>query len=246
MAKKVGFPHNFYVVGHDLSADIAVINRCGSPRQTLDVPGMNSSAMERLLAHGNGELDFNSWFDDAALLEHAVLSNPPTGDRVACWFLGTSLDDQVAMISGKQINHDQTRGADGSLASTTQILGSGAPLEWGNSLTAGKVTHSSAGSTTGSVGDQSTAGAAIYLHIFSLSSGTPTVTVQDSSNTTNGIDGAWTTLKAFTIQSKAGERVTISGTVEKGLRVTTSGTFSNLVFAAALRRGEAVDDAAYA
>ena len=44
----------------------------------------------------------------------------------------------------------------------------------------------------------------------------------------------------------ASERKTVSGTVNRYLRLTTTGTFVNCIFAVAIRRGEAVDDEAYA
>ncbi|NIV28256.1 MAG: hypothetical protein GWN58_01720 [Anaerolineae bacterium] len=43
----------------------------------------------------------------------------------------------------------------------------------------------------------------------------------------------------------AAERVTVAGTVDRYLRVTSSGTFTSADFAVMVRRGESVDDEAY-
>jgi len=41
------------------------------------------------------------------------------------------------------------------------------------------------------------------------------------------------------------ERVTVSGAVERYLRITTTGTFSNLDFCVSTRRGTSQDDVAF-
>ena len=75
-------------------------------------------------------------------------------------------------------------------------------------------------------------------------SGTPTVTIEQSSD--NGSGDAWATVLSFTAVGYASaptaERVTVSGAVERYLRITTTGTFSNLDFVVTTRRGTAQDD----
>lgn len=246
MAKKAGYPQNFFIGGYDLSGDVGVMDRVAGPRTTLAANGLNSSAMERLIALSSGEMSFRTYFNDAANQQHVALKGLGTTDKVAMWFTGTTLDDVCAMLNGKQINYDPTRGADGSLLFLTQVLGNADPIEWGNTVTAGKITHSSAGSSTGSIGTQTTNGAVGYINIFSVGSGTPTFILQDSQDTSNGIDGTWATLITFATQAQGAERKEVSGTIDKGLRMTTTGSFANAVFAVGLRRGESVDDVAYA
>ena len=246
MAKKAGLAHNFYVGGYDLSGDIGSIENAASPRTFLSAPVLDKSAMVRLKGRTDGALDFSTWFDDAALLEHVALSGLPTADVVSIWFLGTTLGDVCGMLSSKQVNYDPTRAEDGSLAIMVNNQGQGVPLEWGKSVTAGKVTFSSAGSKTGEITAQTTSGGVGYIQVFSVGSGTPTFVLQDSSNTTNGIDGDWATLITFATQARGAERKEVSGTVEKALRLTTTGSFANAVCAVGFRRGESVDDVAYA
>ncbi len=242
MAKKSGLSQNFYLGGYDLSGDVGAVATAASPKSALAITGLDKSAVERVLGLADGELSFNTWFNDATDQEHAALKGLPTTDAVALYLMGTALGDAAAGLAGKQINYDWSRNDDGSLKGSVQVLANGTPLEWGDAVTAGKVTHASASSSTGSVGAQSTAGAMGYLQVFSVGSGTPTFVIEDSSDTTNGSDGTWATLLTFATQVQGAERKTVTGTVEKGLRATTTGTFTNAVFAMALRRGTANDD----
>jgi hypothetical protein len=86
------------------------------------------------------------------------------------------------------------------------------------------------------------------LHIFDINSGTPTVIIQESSDSGSG--DAWATIKAFAAVANgnepASERVTVAGGIERYLRISVTGTFSNCKYAVAVRRGESTDDTAYA
>lgn len=252
MPKEAGLGDLYFQNGYDLSGDVGSLSRVASPRATLPVTGINSSAIERVQRQSDGEISFNSWFNDAANQEHAALK-AKTDPSYCMYVAGGALGDPVAMLVAVQTNYDGNRGADGALALSVQALSKGnvagtitdRGLEWGTLVTGGKVTIASAGAATGEVTAQTTAGAALMLQVFSLASGTPTFVAQDSSDTTNGIDGTWATLKTFTIQAQGAERLTVAGTVEKGLRLNATGTFSNAVVALGVRRGESTDSVAY-
>jgi len=245
MAKKTGLGQSFYIGGKDISGDVSAMDNVSSPKEVLDVTGIDKSAIERIAGRGSGEVSFTTFFNDAANQQHAALKSVSRTDVVACYFQSSTLGETAAGIVAKQMNYDTTRGTDGSLTNSVQLLANSNVLEWGNTVTAGKITQSSAGSTTGIVTASSPAGGAAYIQIFSLSSGTPTFVLQDSSDTTNGTDGSWATLLTFATQAVGAERKTVSGTVNKGLRITTTGTFSNAVIAVMFRRGEAVDAEGY-
>ena len=73
---------------------------------------------------------------------------------------------------------------------------------------------------------------------FTLSSGSPTVKIEDSANNSD-----WADLITFSTSSAASaERKTVTGTVNRYVRCTLTGTFSNLAFAVILVRGTAQDD----
>lgn len=246
MAKQSGLGQAFYAGGYDLSGDVSAINKAASPRATLEKTGINSSAVERILTHGNGELEWTSHFNPAAAQEHAALSTLPTADVVTMWLLGTASGADVACLNGKQINYDPNRTANGDLMLGVQAESNSSPLEWAELLTdGGKSTHASA--TSDSVhldnGAGTSNGVAAYLEFFSRASGTPTFLVEHSTN-----DSVWATLLTFDGTGGAtpfGERKTASGTVNRYLRAATTGTFTTAVFSIAVRRGTAQDDKAY-
>ena len=249
MAKKSGLGQQIFVHGYDLSGDVAAINNAGSPRDLLDATALNASAHERFVGLSDGNLGVSSWFNDATEQEHAAFSGLPTTDRIVTWAFGATRGDVAACLVAKQLNYDGTRGTDGSLSFTIDTqAASGEPLDWCNTLTTGKETHSSAGSSTSrDDGAGTTAGMVGYLEITDLDSGTATVTIQESSD--NGSSDAWTNVMTFSTVGYASaptaERITSSGTVERYLRITTTGTFSNLDFCVSTRRGTSQDDVSF-
>lgn len=256
MAKQSGLGDQLYVQGVDLSGDVGSVGAVVTRRAALhDVTGINATAVERITGLGDGEISFNSWFNDGGAANRAAgagssfvaLSALPTTDVYAMYCRGSTLSAPAAGLQAKQVNHDPTMPQGGPLAMTTQVLGAaGYPLEWGNLVTAGKITHASASTTTGEVGTSSALGAIGYLQVFSVATGTPTFVVQTSSDTTNGVDGTWANAIVFATTAAGAERKTVTGTVDKGLRVRTFGTFTNAVFAVMVRRGEAGDDVSLA
>jgi len=248
MAKKSGLGEQIFVHGYDLSGDVAAIDNAGSPRNLLDLTAINSSGTERLVGLSDGNLAVSSWFNDATEQEHAAFSGLVTTDRILTWALGATRGDVAACLVAKQLNYDASRGADGSLSFSVDSQADGISLDWCDTLTTGKETHSSAGSSTSrDDGAATSAGMVAYLEVTDIDSGTPTVTIQQSSD--NGSSDAWATVLSFTAVAAAAaptaERVTVSGAVERYLRITTTGTFSNLDFCVSTRRGTSQDDVAF-
>ena len=155
----------------------------------------------------------------------------------------TGIDKSAAERVQGLVDGQQSFNAWFALSFSVSQMGEGIIPEWGQMLTAGKRTDTEA--TNGATKDDSastSAGASSVLHVFSFTGTNVTVTVQDS---TNG--SSWATLIAHTAADDVtSERKTVSGTVNRYLRVITAGTFSSAVFALSLRRGEAVDRVAYA
>ena len=248
MAKKSGLGQQIFVHGYDLSGDIATIDNAGSPRNLLDITAINASATERLVGLSDGNISVSSWFNDSTEQEHDALSGLVTTDRIVTWAFGATRGDVAACLVAKQLNYDGSRGSDGSLSFSVDTQADGISLDWCNTLTTGKETHSSAGSSTSrDDGAGTTAGMVAYLEITDCDSGTPTVTIQESSD--NGSSDAWVNVLSFSAVGYASaptaERVTSSGTVERYLRITTTGTFSNLDFCVSTRRGTSQDDVAF-
>ena len=245
MAKQTGLTDNFFIDGHDLSGDVTSVDTISGSKATLETPVIESAGMGRLAGHGSGEISFTSWFDDGTNLEHTALAGMPTTDVVVLYTRGVASDSPAAGIVAKQINYDGSKGSDKSLTMNVQCLANAVPLEWGVLLTAGAITQSSAGSESSKDDSASSSnGIAAYLQMIDINSGTPTITIEHSAN-----NSSWSTLLSFSAVANgnepAAERVTASGTVNRYLRITSTGTFSNAKFVVAYRRGESVDDTSY-
>ena len=244
MAKQAGLGDAFYIGGYNLSGDVSSVDTVSARRATIDTPVLEKSAMVRLPGMADGEISFTSWFDDGTDLSHTALKTLATTDNEVLYCRGIAADSPAAMLVAKQINYDFTRATDKALSASIQCLSNGTALEWGVLLQA-EATHSSATSSSSKDDSaSSSAGLAAVLQIVSINSGTPTFKIMDSANNSD-----WADLVSFTAVANgnepASERVSVTGTVNRYLRVTSTGTFSNAKFIIGYRRGEAEDDTAY-
>ena len=246
MSKRSGLGNRLYVGGYDLSGDVGAISSLSTPRGSQVNTGIDKFATERLLMGVDASLSFDTWFNDATDKLHDALSTLPTTDRQAIFAVSTTRGASAFSMEAKQVNYDWTRSAEGGLAGAVSLSQSGGERpEWGEMI-AMKETIASAGDLTGWIdvgGVQTTDGVVCRLQIFTLGSGTPVITLQDSSDTTNGDDGSWSTIGTFTNNTaRTAQRLSVAGNVEKALRIEASGTFTNLVVVAVVRRGTAEDD----
>jgi hypothetical protein len=243
MSKRSGLGNQLYVGGYDISGDVGALSNLSTPRGEQNVTGIDKSANERIQLLVDGDISFDTFFNDATDQIHDALSTLPTTNRQGMFLVSTTRGEPAFAMNAKQINYDWSRAAEGSLTGTTQLLqADGNSPAWGESI-AMKETIASAGDITGYIDVQTTSGVVAFLQIFTLGSGTPVITLQDSSDTTDGDDGSWSTIGTFTINSaRSAERLAVAGTIEKALRIEASGTFTNLVVAAMIRRGTAEDN----
>ncbi len=234
MAKQSGIGASFFVGSVDLSGDVGAVTSAETLRNQQDVTGLNKSAIERIQTLRDGTMAFASFWNTTAGQVVPTLQTMPRTDRICTIMLSSTLGDAAASINGKQMNYPITRGQDGSLAATTDVKGNGSPVEWGEMLTTGKQTFASGTLDTTAIdfGAVSTLfGMAAYLHVFSLGSGTPTVTIQDSANNSAFLA---ITAGAFTAITAAGsERIQtgLAATIRRYVRIEVTGTYTNLVAA---------------
>lgn len=245
MTKKTGLGQAFYLGGYNLSGDTGAGNDIGGGLAgTQDVTGIDKSAFERIGLQRDGRLGWNSFFNPEAAKAHEVLSGLPTTDRHLVWATGTAIGSPAACMVGKQIDYNPTRGQDGALTIAVQAQANGFGLEWGDLLTAGVRTDTTA--TNGAsldLGIGSTAfGMQAYLQVFAFTGTTATITVQESGD--NGVGDAWAAVAggafAAVTAGPAAARIQTARdqTVERYLRVATSGTFTNLQFAVIVIRND--------
>ncbi len=197
MAKQSALGSQFFIDQYDLSGDIGAVTSAETTRASFDVTGIDKSAMERITGLRDGTMSFASfWNTTASTGDIAVLQTATRSDRICSVFIGATVGYPAASITGKQMGYPVTRGQDGSIGATTtvQANGLGMGLEWGEMLTTGKQSFAT-GTVNGTsidLGSASTAfGAAAYLHVISVASGTATFAIQDSTDnvTFNNITG---------------------------------------------------------
>jgi hypothetical protein len=239
MAKQTGLGDRLFVDGYDLSGDIGSIQSVRGGPAAMDVTDITQSGYGRLGGHRDGGIDFTSWFDKAALASHPALSTLPTADRIVSYFHGQTIGNTCASCVAKQIGYDGIRAADGSFPLTVAATSNGYGVEWGLQLTAGKRTDTTATSpATGLDGTASSAlGAQAYLHVFSFTGTSVTVTLQDSAD--NATFAAIASPMVFTAATgRTSERIAVTGTVRRYVRAITTGTFSSAVFAVQFVRND--------
>lgn len=246
MTKSSGMGAQLYIDGYDLSGNAGSLSRIGGGPAPLVVTAINKSAPERLGGVRDGSMDFMTFFDVAALAEHAALSPLTTSDRIATYAHSTTLGDPAASIVCKQVDYAPTRGADGSLTVTVPQPATGYGLEWGVMLTAGKRTDT--GATAGTAVDFAAGtnfGLQAYLHVFSFTGTDATITIQESSDNAgdayaNVVGGGFTQVTSAPTKQRIATATNLA--VERYLKVTTTtaGGFTSLVFAVAVVRNEAV------
>lgn len=229
MAKQSGLGDNFYVGGYDLSGDINSLGNVGGGNSPLEVTGINKYAIERIGGLRDGRIEFTSYFNNSSAPSgaHPVLRQLPRTDVQFTYCRGTSVGSPACSLIGKQTNYDGTRGDDGTFTFQVSAQANAYGAEWGNLLTAGLVNNTAAATgTTYDSGSGTSNGLQAYLHVSSFTGTSVTVKVQHSTNGT-----AWSDLLSFTAATGIGtERKSVTGTVNRYLRVVTSGTFSDATF----------------
>jgi hypothetical protein len=240
MAKQTGLGDQLLVDGFDLSGDIQQLGRVAGGNTPLDMTGINKSAYERQGGLRDGGIDFTAFFNKDTSAEHPTLKTLPTGDRIVTYGRGSVAGSQAASIVAKQVNYDPARGADGSLTLGVSAVANGFGLDWGRSF--GVMLHFAAGNEAGVDNGASTAfGLQAYLHVLSFSGTSITVKIQESSDNGGGDPYADVAGGSFAAASAVGaQRIQTARalTVERWLRISTTGTFSLAAFMVQVTRND--------
>lgn len=243
MAKGSGLGDNFYLSGIDLSGDVSSLDQIGGGPAAGDFTGIKSSAYERQGLLRDGRMQFTSFFRgngdwSPSLIGSAALSALPTTDVIATYFRGTAVGNPAMAINAKQVNYDPTRDNVGNLTLKVALQANGYGVEMnGEQLTAGLRTDTTA--TVGSAWDDgagSNFGGQAYFQLVSFSGTSVTIDIQ--SCTTSGGTYATTGLTSSAFTAPGAQRVAVANTttINEFLKVVTTGTFTNAVFAVAFMR----------
>lgn len=185
-------------------------------------------------------MQFTTYFDNALSAENVALDQLPRTDVVATYFRGTSLGNATACCVGKQLNYDPTRANTGELTAKVEIQANAFGLEWGEMLTPGLRTDTTA--TAGSFVDDggSTAlGGQAYVQLTAFTGTSVTIAVQHA--TTSGGSYANVTGLATSALTAIGAvrlATTPTTTINEFVKVTTTGTFTSATFAVSFMRNK--------
>lgn len=251
MAKESGLGDQLFIGGRDIGADTSAIGGLTTPRSVYDMTGITKSAFERILGTRDASGEFTGFFNSTVGQTHDILKTLPTADTQLMYLHGTALGNESFVINGKQLNYDFNRPADGSLTVGVHVDSNGFGGDWTTQLTAGKRSDVTATNGTGvdlgSVTNPASAafGFIAYLQVFSFTGTSVTIKLQESSDNAVGDPFADVSGGAFTVVSAAPtferiQSVSPTLTVERYLRVVTTGTFSQCTFAVTVARPDAL------
>lgn len=235
MTKETGLGDHLSISGYDLSGDIGSIKRIGGGlKGTQNVTGIDKRAYERKGLLRDGGFDFTSFFNTDPGAATTRLKTLPTSDVVGTYHHGAAIGNPAASAIAKQIDYNPNRGVDGSLTVDTSLEANGFGLEWGEQLTAWQRTDV-AGTNGASLdaGASSANGLQAYLHVYAFVGTNVTIKIQESSDNGAGdpfadvVGGDFTLVTGITSQRIATSNAL---SVERYLRVVTSGTFSSVTF----------------
>lgn len=243
MAKTAGMGDQFLIDGTDLSGDTASLGSIHGGCAPIDVTGINKSAYERLGGLRDGGMSWVSFFNPTGA--HPKLSALPTADAQTSYFRGTALLNPAASQISKQVNYDPTRDQAGAITFAVDAVANAFGLEWGKNLTGNGTTElrTDATATTGAAIDENpSAGTAFggqaYFHLIAFAGTSVTIDIQSA--TTSGGSYATTGLTSAALTTPGAQRVAVANnvTINEFLKVVTTGTFTNAVFAVVFVRNQ--------
>lgn len=224
MAKITGIGANLWIDQYNVSGDVGAIDSIASSRAQLDYTSIEDTFMSRLPGLGDGSIAFSGYFNTTSPSVHnAIGSAFGTAISIITAAFGTAIGSSAASLGGARATYNTTRAADGALSvSVSAESGIGYGADWGV-LLAGRGTATGTATTTVDGVAATTNGAQAYLHVVSVSAGTVTITVQDSSDnsTFNNVTGlSFTATAAGTAEYKA---TAAGATIARYLRFNCSG-----------------------
>jgi len=234
MAKATGIGAAMFLDEYDITNDVGSVESISKSITTLDLTGIDKGAPERRAAMRSAAINCSA-FHNTSNTHTAIRAMASGADRIVSYFHRSALGTPVASMTSKHVGNAWTRGTDGGFTASVESSSNAYWLDWGYSLTAGKVTHTAATNVTGvDFGASYSFGLQAYLHVISFTGTSATITIQSSSD--NGVGDAFSAITsgAFTtVTGATKERIATASNqaIERYLRIATTGTFSSLVFA---------------
>lgn len=172
MTKQTGLGDRFFLDGFNISGDVGAIQSVLMSSEMIDVTGTDKSARERLVGLGDSEMTFNAWYNTALNASHDQLKTK-ADNRHAIYMRGSTAGVPVAAMVASQANYNVTRGDNGAMAISAQVMNkSGDLLDWGQALTDGPETSTAPEELAVVHDDQFAAGSSgqliAYLQVLAL------------------------------------------------------------------------------
>lgn len=242
MSKQSGLGDGLLLDGYDLSGDVGSLQRVAMPIGTLDVTGINKRAHERIAGQHDGAIDYTAFWNNTAVTgSFAALKSGLNGgaDRQITYCRGLTIGSPAASLVAKQASVEWSRAQDGALTAAVTSVANAYGLDWGLLHTAATRTDTAATNGASVDGTAATAfGWQAYLHVLGVTGTSVTVAIEDSAN-----NSTWAAVTGgvFTAATGAGKQRIEGGrtaTLRRYVRVVTTGTFTNAVFAVNVVRNE--------
>lgn len=238
--KKAGKWTKIWIEGYHLTTKLRNVP-ISSTYNKVEVGGYTED-MNYLIGRGDGVITLGGLFDETDNSTHEALQLLASGNTTQLITVAIgdnalpAAGDITASFQATQATYVTTPDLNDAVSVSAEYSAKGVPIEWGVLLDDDTITGD--GSTNSlDQSAQSTSGAVGYCHITGLSAGdTITVIIEDSAN-----DADWSTLITFTLDGTVldAERISVSGTVERYVRVTytTTGAAISFPVAVAFIRG---------
>jgi hypothetical protein len=233
MAKQSGLGSALFVAQYDISGDVGAIGSASCPVAQEDVSSIADAATARIGLRRDGALSYNSFWNTAVGQATVVLDAIARTDTVTSWFVGSTVGNAAFSMVAKNIDFQTAFGTDGSLGAVTEAHANGYGGEWSGGgtgdgvLTTGKQSFAT-GTVNGTsidLGSVSTLfGAAAYLHVMTMPSGTAQFTVQDSADNVNFTDVTGLAFTALTGPGSERKQTAAGATIRRYVRLQGTGT----------------------
>lgn len=235
MGKETGLGARFYLNDGVFSNDVKALATIEKGLETLDFTGIDKLAFERKAGQLRGRIAYQSFFNPTGL--HAEVDDLPRADVMLTYMHRATLGAPACSMVAKQMDYKLNRADSGEFLGDVDALSNAWWLDWGLAMTAG--TRTDTGATNGGAvdfqdwGGGASFGLQAYLHVIAFTGTSATIRLQSDDNSgfsssTNVTGGAFATVTGPTFERIQTAR---NQAVERYLRVATTGTFSNLVFA---------------
>lgn len=242
--KSTGMGAGLLVGGYDVGGSTNSLTRIGGGNAPQDLTDITQSAFERKGGQRDGGMTIVSYFNVDTGASHDAYSGLPRTDVAAMYLHTAAIGGPSANVLAKQIGYDGSRAQDGGYLLTVDAQANGYGLQWAFQATAGLRTDSAATAAAAVTAlDQGSVspgafGLVMWVQLKAFTGTSVTIKLQESSDNSADAyaDVAGATTGALTTAPQAVRIATGAINVERYLKVVTTGTFSNAVFAVSAYR----------